>query len=239
MASATQLKLAPANGQNLNINGLVQQVPAAGIIISNAGLAASTLYYVYAYMNAGSMALELSTTGHAQGANGVETKNGDTTRTLVGMAYTSAASQFVDDGATNLCVLSYFNRRRKMGRARFTATRMSNNDPAAFAEVHTEIRVNFLTWADEPVRQVICGSWTVSGGGTGYCYASIDSDTAGLRSWQGHSAATSGSFSTVDERLVAEGYHYGTLVAHNNGGTAAQFVGGANGEATQTLTVMG
>jgi hypothetical protein len=84
-------------------------VPSAGVTISNAGLAASTVYYVYARMSGGAMALELSTTGHTP-TNGVETKTGDTTRTLVGMVRTNASSQFVDD-ATNICVLSFFNRR--------------------------------------------------------------------------------------------------------------------------------
>lgn len=236
--SATSIKLDPYNGQNLNINGLPQKIPAAGITAANIGLSASTLYYVYAYMNGTSMALELSTTGHSTHTNSVEIKTGDATRTLVGMARTNASSQFVDD-ATNICVLSWFNRRRKIGRAVFTANRDSGADPAPYAEINQEIRVRFLTWGDEAVRQAITGAWTVQGGGTAHGYCSIDNDTSGLRQWCSHSAATTGTFSSVDERLVSEGYHFGTLVGKNNGGTSARFLGGQNGEVTQTLTVMG
>jgi hypothetical protein len=209
--SATSIKLSPFNGQNLNIGGLPRQVPAAGVTASNSGLAANTLYYVYAYMNGANMALELSTTGHSQHNNGVEIKTGDHSRTLVGMVRANASSQFEED-STNICVLSYFNRRRKIGRAVFTANRDSVAEPTPYSEVHQEIRVRFLTWADETVRQVITGGWTVNGGGTGHGYCSIDGDTSGLRQWCSHSAATTGTFSSVDERVVSEGYHFGTLI---------------------------
>ncbi len=236
--NATTLKLSQCNGANLNIDGLPYQIPAAGVTVTNSGLGANTVYFVYAYMSAGTMTLELSATGHSTHTTGIEIKTGDSTRTLVGMVRTNASSEFVDD-ATNICVLSYFNRRRKIGRAVFTANRDSGADPAPYAEIHTEIRVNFLTWADEAVRQSIAGAWTVNGGGTGHGYCSIDGDTSGLRQWCSHSAATTGTFSSVDERLVAEGYHYGTLIGKNNGGTSARFIGGQNGEVTQCLTVMG
>ncbi|MEB2654919.1 hypothetical protein SOP89_26500, partial [Pseudomonas siliginis] len=99
--SGTQLKLSPYNGNNLIINGVPQQIPSAGVTLANTGLAASTKYYVYAYMNAGTMTLEAVTTAHATGTNGVEQKSGDATRTLVGMILTdgSTPGQFVDTPA--------------------------------------------------------------------------------------------------------------------------------------------
>ena len=236
--SAAALVLLPRNGNNLNINGLPERVPSGGVTVANTGLSANTVYFVYAYMAAGVMALELSTTGHTATAVGIEAKTGDATRTLVGMCRTNASTQFVDD-ATNISVLSWFNRRRKVGRASFTANRSSGADPAPYAEINTEIRVNFLSWADEPVRQAITGGWTVTGGGTAHGYCVIDGDSSGLRQWCTHSAATTGTFSSVDERSVTEGYHYGTLFGKNNGGTAALFLGGQNGEVTQVLSVAG
>lgn len=238
--SGTSLLLYPYGGRNLNINGLPEVIPTAGVTITNATLAANTVYYVYAYMNAGSMALELSVGGHSQHTNGVEIKTGDASRTLVGMIRTNGSTpgQFVDD-ATNINVLSWFNRRRKVGRSKFTANRTSVGDPSPFGEVNTEIRVNFLTWGDAVVRQSINGGWTTTGGGTNHGYCSIDNDTSGSRQWCSHSAATTGAFSSVDERIVAEGYHYGTLIGKNNGGTNALFLGGQNGEVTQVLTVEG
>ena len=235
--SATSIKLSPVNGRNLVIDGQLQKVPSAGITISNSGLSASTLYYVYAIMSGGSMALELSTTGHSTN-NGVETKTGDTSRTLVGMVRTNASSQFVDD-ATNLCVLSFFNRRRKLGQAKFTANRTVAASAGVFAEVNTEIRVNFLTWADDPVRQAICGGWTVVGAATGFAYASIDNDTSGQRAWCAHNANTTGQIASFDERSVSEGYHFGTLIGNCQGGTSAQWLGGQSGEVSHVLSVMG
>jgi hypothetical protein len=236
--SATSLRLSPYGGQLLSINGLPCLIPSAGVTIGNGGLANSTTYFVYAFMSGTSMTLELSTTGHSTHTNGVEIKTGDATRTLVGMARTTAAGQFVDDAAS-LFLLSWFNRRRKIGRARFTTNRTSVGDPAPYAEVHPEIRVNFLTWADESVSQAISGGWTVTGGGTVHGYCVIDADNAGLRQWCSHSATSTGAFSSVDERLVSEGHHYGTLFGKNNGGTNALFLGGQNGEITQVLSVMG
>lgn len=236
--SATSLKLSPQGEQNLVIDGQLQQVPSAGVAISNTGLAVSTTYYAYAYMSSGTMTLELSTTGHTTSAGGIETKTGDASRTLVGMCRTNGSSQFVDD-ATNICVLSWFNRRRKLGRAKFTANRTAAASAGVFAEANTEIRVNFLTWADEPVRQAICGGWTVTGAATGHGYASIDNDTSGQRAWCSHSASTTGTFSSIDERAVSEGYHFGSLTGNCQGGTNALWLGGQNGEVSQVLTVIG
>lgn len=236
--SASSIKLSPHGGQNLNIGGLPQHVPAAGVTASNAALAANTIYYVYAYMNGAGMAMELSTTGHSTHTNGVEIKTGDTGRTLVGMVRTNSSGQFVED-ASNVCVLSWFNRRRKLGKAKFTANRIMTPATNVFAEVHTEIRVNFLTWADEPVRQAICGGWLVTGIGTGSGYATIDNDTTGQRAWCMHSDTTTGTFASVDERTVSEGYHFGSLTGNCEGGTNATWLGGRNGEVSQVLTVVG
>lgn len=236
--SSTSVKLSPLGGNNLNIGGLPRKVPEDGVSVSNSGLANSTLYYVYAWIDGSTMALELSATGHSPNTNGVEIKTGDPTRTLVGMVRTTSSGQFADSDA-NLLVVSYFNRQRKVGRARFTANRNSGADPAPYAEINTEIRVNFLTWADESVRQAICGGWTTNGGGTAHGYCSIDGDTSGDRQWCSHSAPTTGTFSSIDERVVSEGFHYGTLFGKNNGGTSALFLGGQNGEVTQALSVMG
>lgn len=238
--SATQLKLAPFNGRNLNVGGLPQQIPLAGVTVANTGLAANTVYFVYAWMSGATMALELSTTGHSTHTNGVEIKTGDSTRTLVGMCRTNGSTpgQFVDD-ASNICVLSYFNRQRKLGKAKFTANRTLAASVNVFTEVNTEIRVNFLTWADEPVRQAICGGWTVTGAATGYAYANIDNETSGQRAWCATSANTTSAMASVDERTASEGYHFGSLTGNCASGTNVLFLGGQNGEVSQVLTVMG
>jgi len=239
--SSTSIRLDPFNGRNLAIAGLLEQVPSAGVSISNASLAANTVYYVYARMNAGVMALELSTTGHSQDATtGVRVKTGDATRTLVGMVRTNGSSQFVED-ATNLCVLSYFNRRRKIGRANFTANRTQNYN-LTFSEINTEIRVNFLSWDDSSVLQSITGSWAVSvNGSAATCYASIDGSTTNPLQAPSTTITNQIGFTSSDERNVSEGYHYGSLLGscYLSPGSSVTYVGGQNGQVSQVLSVLG
>jgi hypothetical protein len=114
--SATVLTLTPYQGQFIKIAGAIYPIPAAGVTLSNSGLSASTRYYIYAYISGGSVALSASTTGHSAdstaGNVGVEIKTGDSAYTLVGMIYTTGASQFYDASNSRL-VLSYFNRLQK------------------------------------------------------------------------------------------------------------------------------
>ncbi|MDW3683960.1 hypothetical protein RA280_19860 [Cupriavidus sp. CV2] len=161
VVSGTSLKLAPYNGNNLIINGVPQQIPGAGVTISNTGLAASALYYVYAYMNSGVMTLELSATGHSTGTNGVEIKTGDATRTLVGMIFTNASSQFQANFSFAGCA-NWFNRRNVYVAVNTSGVNFSNTSTA---ELSSGLRLTFLAWADEAVFGSLTGS--VSNGTTG------------------------------------------------------------------------
>ena len=122
--SATAVAFKPYNGDALKINGAIYQIPASGIVgLANTGvyvngvagqnLAASTRYYVYAFVNAGVVTGDFSTTTHATSTaaanSGVEIKSGDETRSLIGMVYTNASSQFSNTYKSKL-VISWFNR---------------------------------------------------------------------------------------------------------------------------------
>lgn len=105
--SGTSLKLAPANGNLLTINGVPQVVPSAGITLAPPATN-NTSYYIYAYMNSGTMTLEASTTANVtDSTTGMEVKSGDATRTLVGLART-VSSAWVDTDALRY-VRSWFN----------------------------------------------------------------------------------------------------------------------------------
>lgn len=147
VVSGTQLKLAPYNGNNLIINGVPQQIPAAGVTLANTGLTASTKYYVYAYMNAGTMTLEAVTTGHTTGTNGVEQKSGDATRTLVGMLLTDSSTpgQFVDTAA-NRQIANWFTKRNIPAVATLTVD--TNFTGGSFGKVTTSLDVTFPYWGD-------------------------------------------------------------------------------------------
>jgi hypothetical protein len=109
--STTQCNLVPYGGWGagfLWINGTNRQITTA-VQLSNSGLAANTLYNVYAYWTGSAVATEASTTGFTFNANGIPQKTGDVTRTLVGRVQTNPSTQFADNPASRI-TLSYFNR---------------------------------------------------------------------------------------------------------------------------------
>ena len=109
---STDLVLQRVGPGYLIINGVVRQVPVAGVSLAATGLSAGTTYNIYAYMNGSTMTLEASATAYATDATtGIVIKSGDATRTLVGMARVISGPAFADI-PTRRYVLSYFNRRR-------------------------------------------------------------------------------------------------------------------------------
>lgn len=149
--SGGSLVLKPWKGNGLIINGATCTIPSAGVSLAATGLTAGTLYFVYAYMNSGTMTLEASTTTHTMGADGVEVKSGATNRTLVGMVRPVAGPAF---SATQNCMLvrSWFNRTAAERRPRsLQASEISRNNDN-YAEVGTTTRVEFLVWSDEGVN---------------------------------------------------------------------------------------
>lgn len=121
-ASTTTIKLERYRGPGgLIIDGAVVQVPSAGVTgdsadcyvagVSGQTLAASTLYQVYAFMNGAVMTLDFITGGStATDSNGVVTRSGDSTRTLVGYVYTNGSGGFTAATADYL-IRSWFNSR--------------------------------------------------------------------------------------------------------------------------------
>jgi hypothetical protein len=123
------VKFIPFNGDLIRINGVNYQIPAAGItvpytacIINGSApqtIAGNTSYHVFAFIHPTlGMQLDfvpLASPGHVTstqpGNVGVEIKNGDNTRTLVGIIYTIAGSTPFYDGPQNRLVRSWFNRR--------------------------------------------------------------------------------------------------------------------------------
>ncbi len=216
--SATQLRLDPHNGRNLAIGGMLQQVPVAGVTISNSGLAANTVYYVYAWMNGATMALELSTTGRATDDYGVQIKSGDGTRTLVGMCRTNGSSQFVDS-ATQRFVINWFNRRIIAGASPTTIGNTSNT--AVLTEINTAARVEFLSWADEWVEAFVIGSVSNSSSGNVLHTTSPGVDAAAGAQTTATTFTNGVSFPAAGSFLgaVSEGYHFASAWGQVAAGT--------------------
>lgn len=147
--SGANLLLSPYKGNGLIVNGDLNFIPDAGVSLAPTGLLAATLYYIYAYMNSGTMMLEASTTGYSvQAGTGVAVKSTDATRTLVGMAYCATAATFADSQSQRF-VLNYFNRRAVQCAG--GQINSGSTSSAAWVELSTTGRVSFLSWADEAI----------------------------------------------------------------------------------------
>lgn len=197
-------------------------IPSSAPTLANTGLTAATLYYIYAFDNAGTLTLEASTTGHAADADtGVRIKTGDASRTLIGMVYMGAGTPgtFIDSAVDRLC-LNWFNRSSLDMLNVFSADRSTSS--TSFTEINTEIRLRFLTWADESVLASINGTHTSSAAGNAaYSGVAFDSTTvptasSGFTSAPG--AVTRGAIGVSLNKRLSEGFHFATIVGAVSGG---------------------
>ena len=144
--------LSAYQGNRLTINGAIYSIPASSIGLAPTGLTPGTLYFIYAYINAGVVSLEASTTGHStDAATGVEIKTGDASRTLVGMARPIAGPTFVDSPSQRFTI-SWFNRRGASCSVSIAVTQTTGSlTPVslAFAE--------FLSWGGEAITSNLTG----------------------------------------------------------------------------------
>ncbi len=234
------LKLNRYNGRFITINGKPEEIPASPPSLAATGLTSGTLYYIYAYMNAGVMTLEASATSHALDvATGIEIKSGDATRTLVGMARPVAGPAF-GDSITKRFVRSWFNRVPVSLRNSFAGQRTTVS--TSWVEVNSEIRAEFLSWADEtadlglqsPVQVNVAGvrlgtALTIDGVSVNLAWSSeILPDGTGI-----YFVALRRS-----EYGLSEGYHYATLAGIVSSGTGTWRDGlTASSRATITGTI--
>ena len=229
--SGVDLLLSPQDGTRLIINSTQQVIPDAGVTLAPTGLLANTTYFIYAFMSAGVMTLEASTTTHAtQAGTGVKIKTGDATRTLVGMARIITGPAWVDT-ATQRFVLSWFARRRIGGTNAFTTNKTTAS--TSYVELSTtEGRIEFLTWADEAVDVAYSGrnAHTVAGQGTlstiGFDGATAEDAMSGQNANAANEEHTiAGTITTA----LAEGYHFATFLGRVSAGAPT---GTWNGSAT-------
>ncbi|MBV6650531.1 hypothetical protein [Hoeflea sp. EC-HK425] len=221
--SGGNLVLSRFNGRLLTIDGAHEDIPSAGVSLAAAGLTPSTLYYIYAYMNVGTMTLEASTTAHAADPEtGVKIKSGDATRTLVGMARPITGPAFEDSFAKRF-VRSWFNRRALSLRGVFGGVRSTAS--LSWIEINPEIRVEFLIWADEAVDLGLHASTLVSASGVRMGTA-LTLDGVGISSaWVMETVFDgTGAYPVPlrrSESGLSEGYHFATLAGIVSSGTGS------------------
>lgn len=235
--SGANLVLSPLNGNRLIINGVTQAVPAAGVSLAPAGLTASTVYYIYAYMNGATMTLEASTTGHSTDAGtGIEIKTGDATRTLVGMEYASGTTTWA-----GLC-RSWFNDPGFAATNALTAA-VTVNGNVTNVEVSTSLRTAFLCWAGEVVTAAADGTINPNVlGQTGGASIGFDGTTAEETvggTTQPYAANANVSVNCYVPRSgLTEGYHYATLLGSAAGSFSVSFQGnGTKGTARNSVKI--
>jgi len=226
------LRLYRYRGLYVPIDGVLHPIPEGGIALSPVGVSSGT-QYIYVYDNAGTLTLEASVTGYViDAATGVSVKFEDSSRTLVGMAY---------KGTTywELC-RSWFNDPGFVVRKHFTTERSSAN-AAAYSEINSEIRCNFLSWTFEPVHlsahgtiridsayQQFHSSISIDGGVQDICTVM---DSYGVNA----NMPLSQSFTT---NQLSEGYHYATIVGRGiSTSYSGHYSGGATAGERTTLEV--
>lgn len=225
--SGANLLLSPKNGNLLTINGVPCVIPSVGVTLAPTGLTVNTLYYIYATATAGAVtALEASTTGHSTSATagnvGVEIKTGDDTRSLVGMVYTAAGPAF-SDTATARWVRSWFNRTRMSLRGNILGANAALG--TTMAEIGTNVRCNFVSWADDVVHFTNIFAYYTSAITSITAQLAYDGVAAGAGTiFNGDGTSRVLASAVADATYLAEGQHYVTVFALSNiaGGNAYQ-----------------
>ena len=92
---------------------IAKTIPDAGVTVGCTGLTNSTTYYLYAYDNAGTVTLDLSTTAPTT-QNGIKVKTGATNRLMIARCQTNDSGAVVtaNDTASGQMVCNLYNKRR-------------------------------------------------------------------------------------------------------------------------------
>jgi hypothetical protein len=153
------------------------------------------------------------------------------------MIRANASSQFVDSEAFRGCI-SWFSR-RELGLANGFTTNRAFTNSSTLDEVHTEIRVSALNWANETVRLHSNGhvrTDTINGTaviGIGNADTTTGSAMA-TASVQAANANTGDAYGLSGWQAPGEGFHFYTLLGITAAGQTATFLatlaGGNPGE---------
>lgn len=220
--SSSQCILTPYGGQSLVINGVVQKIPSSGVTVSNAGLTQSLIYYCYAFMNAGTMTLEFSTTGHSKHTDGVEIKTGDPTRTLVGMVFANTGTPGVFVSAANSkCVLSYFNRKTMSSSFMATSGGPSFSN-TSLSIVWSAASISFCSWGDEVTIASIAADGQLGTAGAGMGGVLFTDAVRNSNTSQWNSSGVSGVGSLICNMFASnltEGFHINDFRNNVSSGT--------------------
>lgn len=230
--SGTSVHLIRHKGEGwLIIDGVMEQVPAGlaltatntnAVVDGTPGqtLANSTLYYVYAFMDSGTMTLEFSaTTGPepASSALGVAYKNDDPTRTLVGLVRTTSAGLFANTLSQRF-LRSYFHDPGVICSDNTGTSYVKTSTSGTYGDLDANLRCEFIVWSRDSVTalgslnlgfdSVYTGAALNAG-----CSLALDGTTISQKFGEVALAAHGGSATAHGaSQALSEGYHYLALL---------------------------
>ncbi|KTS10241.1 hypothetical protein SB2_06715 [Methylobacterium radiotolerans] len=236
--NSTTLTLIPWNGNQLWINGAFQTIPSSGVTVSNSGLSAGTLYYMYASWTGSAISLIFNTSAYATdplygirvfGAGSSDAAN--RAYTYVGMIYTDSGSPGVfADAPGKRWVSSWFNPVRK---ALLGAAGGYSTTSSSVVELSTGARASFLTHAAQSVEAGISGQGGGGSSSVGYgmfCRVSLNNDDAAPYGFGGQAAYGNCTIASAYAWAAPEGLNFVTIRGQSQAsGTTTTFNGAVAG----------
>jgi hypothetical protein len=222
-----QLSFQRYYGTQVWIDGRLRTIPETSIFLPPTGLAADTLYHIYAaWVAPSTMILEASTTGPAW-TTGLAHKAGDESRTLVGMARTIAGPAWVDSPKQRF-VQSAAHQQPTTATAFLTAHRtITATTPT---EVHSEIRAEFLAWHAGVVVLSVSGAMTCNTAGpTIWSTVAVDGTSVTGHARTPMLAGETMNIAASTSLTLSPGYHVLSLFSFVGGSGSVTFHGDANG----------
>lgn len=188
--------------------------------------------YVNAWVSGGSCDLLGLTAGpampgHTTASNGVEVKNGDATKTLVGMVYTDGSQHF-NDLATERDVASWFNRRIKTCRNTWaSAATVSSTSYKELTATAGALHCEFVSWAQDNLQWSLFGTMINSAASASTATLAGDFDGSGTSGtpetenvqWPGGASAIQFPLSLTGSASLSEAWHYLTTFGMSTAGT--------------------
>ena len=223
--SGSNLVLQRFNGVGLTINGVAYAIPSAGVSLAPTSLSVGTTYNIYAYMNAGTMTLEASTTARAtDSTTGIQIKSGDATRTLVGKARIITGPAWADTDEQRF-VISWFNQiPRRIYNVSGSLQSTTSTTPVPISAL-----MEFLSWGDSHVSASFNSSVS-NNTANSIIYTALGFNTNSVASmppavYQAYANSSNSSATGTEVFVPSEGYNYICTVGYVSGGTGTWAAG--------------
>lgn len=227
--------LYPMNGGDVIVNGNQYKLSSSIGLTDNSPVN-NTTYYAYLEENgSGGLNLIHSTSAYTFNSSGIAVMNGDSTKTFVGMVRRLTGAWATTDNLLR----SWYNRNKFVSYSYLTTNR--NSTSTTYAELHTEIRVYFINFADELIT-FLPSVVAFGNASTVDCITSIgiDSTTVAEDTFARGTTYSSGSGSQphnpILPKKLSEGYHVATLLVKTGGSGTGTWVG--SGSATGARTTL-